>query len=144
MNFEEFSEIKSNSVNGIGFLRHYVIRPEDMFCQQFSGKMVETQRKDVTDKDIKILLTKFLWVVRMWAYHQIGIGPFLSLSKKDFGSKNKICSWKLLMQDLALGGLWMIVQIDESVISRAMHNRARVLTRRWVVGMYDVAAKVNI
>ncbi|KII61040.1 hypothetical protein RF11_14768 [Thelohanellus kitauei] len=67
----------------------------------------------------------------------------VSIAFKNFGSKNKICSWKLSMQDLALGGLLMIVQIDESVLSRAMHNRGRDLLRpqHWVVGMYDVAAK---
>ncbi|KII72218.1 hypothetical protein RF11_03754 [Thelohanellus kitauei] len=57
MNFGEFSEITSNSINAIGFLRHYGILPEDMFSQQCSGRMVEHQRKDVSDK---------IWIFRVF------------------------------------------------------------------------------
>ncbi|KII69242.1 hypothetical protein RF11_04015 [Thelohanellus kitauei] len=66
--------------------------------------------------------------------------------ENDIGKKNQICSWKLSTQNLILGGPGHIVQIDESVISRAMHNRGHDLLRpqRWVLGMYDAASKIGI
>ncbi|KII64284.1 hypothetical protein RF11_13006 [Thelohanellus kitauei] len=169
MDFDQFSQIASDPVSAIGFLRHYGILPEEKFCEGCSTKMAEHQRPDISDKitfvcitchskksirsgkileDSKLPLIRFLWVVRMWAYHQIGIEPFLSLSKTTSARKTKflreICSWKLSTQNLILGGPGHIVQIDESVISRAMHNRGHDLLRpqRWVLGMYDAASKV--
>ncbi|KII60786.1 hypothetical protein RF11_02646 [Thelohanellus kitauei] len=105
MDFEQFSQIASDPVSAIGFLRHYGILPEEKFCEGCSSKMAEHQRPDISDK---------------------------------------ICSWKLSTQNLILGGPGHIVQIDESVISRAMHNRGHDLLRpqRWVLGMYDAASKV--
>ncbi|KII65970.1 hypothetical protein RF11_15781 [Thelohanellus kitauei] len=57
-----------------------------------------------------------------------------------------ICSWKISTLDLKLGGPGRIVQIDESVISRAMRNRGHDLLRRprWVLGMYDATSKIGI
>ncbi|KII69081.1 hypothetical protein RF11_10635 [Thelohanellus kitauei] len=66
---------------------------------------------------------------------------------------DQICSWKISTIDLKLGGPGRIVQIDESVISRAMHNRGVIniilghdllRRQRWVLGMYDVTSKVRI
>ncbi|KII65103.1 hypothetical protein RF11_16129 [Thelohanellus kitauei] len=91
-----------------------------------------------------------MWVIRMWAYNQIGMGTFLSISPNTSAKWTKffrkICSWKISTIDLKLGGPGRIVQIDESVISRAMHNRGHDLLRRqrWVLGMYDVTSKIGI
>ncbi|KII65252.1 hypothetical protein RF11_14428 [Thelohanellus kitauei] len=91
----------------------------------------------------KVLITKFLWVVRMWAHNQLGIASFLSISLTTSAnmtkSFRKICSWKLSTHNLTSGGPEIIIQIDESVISRAMHNRGHDLLRpqRWVLGMYE-------
>ncbi|KII62328.1 hypothetical protein RF11_15318 [Thelohanellus kitauei] len=66
---------------------------------------------------------------------------------------DQICSWKISTLDLKLGGPGRIVQIDESVISRAMRNRGVIniilghdLLRRprWVLGMYDATSKIGI
>ncbi|KII67826.1 hypothetical protein RF11_05385 [Thelohanellus kitauei] len=53
--------------------------------------------------------------------------------ENDIGKKNHSCSWKLSPQNLTLCAPGQIVQIDESVISRAMHNRARTLTEFFVI-----------
>ncbi|KII66429.1 hypothetical protein RF11_02073 [Thelohanellus kitauei] len=171
MDFDAFCEIASDAVNSIGFLRHYGILPEEMLCEQCSQKMVEHQRNDISDKinfvcnrcntrksirsgsflkDCKVPIKKFLWVVRMWAHNQIGIASFLSISPTTSAnmtkSFRKICSWKLSTLNLTLGGPGIIIQIDESVISRAMHNRGHDLLRpkRWVLGMYEATSKIGI
>ncbi|KII71008.1 hypothetical protein RF11_13160 [Thelohanellus kitauei] len=50
MDVDTFSEIASDAVNWIGFLRHYGILPEEMLCEQRSQKKVEHQINDVFDK----------------------------------------------------------------------------------------------
>ncbi|KII74738.1 hypothetical protein RF11_00228 [Thelohanellus kitauei] len=111
MDSNAFCEIASDAVNSTGFLRHYGILAEEMLCEQCSQKMVEHQRNDISDK----------------AHNQIGIASFLSISPTTSAnmtkSFRKICSWKLSTLNLTLGGPGIIIQIDESVISRAMHNR---------------------
>ncbi|KII67300.1 hypothetical protein RF11_07723 [Thelohanellus kitauei] len=90
MDFETFFRIASDPVSAIGFLRHFGVFPEEKFCERCSSKMAEHQRPDISDKDSKLRLTRFLWEVRMWAYHQIGIGQFLSLSKTTSVKKTKL------------------------------------------------------
>ncbi|KII66917.1 hypothetical protein RF11_03584 [Thelohanellus kitauei] len=53
-------------------------------------------------------------------------------------------SFKLSTLNLTLCGPGIIINIDESVISRAMHNRGHYLLRskRWVLGMYEATSKV--
>ncbi|KII69455.1 hypothetical protein RF11_11101 [Thelohanellus kitauei] len=136
MDFEQFSQIASDPVSAIGFLRHYGILPEEKFCEGCSSKMAEHQRPDISDK-----------VFMGGSYVGIPSNRYRAVSvtfENDIGKKTQICSWKLSTQNLILGGPGHIVQIDESVISRAMHNRGHDLLRpqRWVLGMYDAASKV--
>ncbi|KII68959.1 hypothetical protein RF11_01523 [Thelohanellus kitauei] len=108
-------------------------------------KNVENQRNDVSDKDGNVPIRKFLWVVRMWAHNQILIASFLSISPTTSAKMTKSCrNVKLSTLNLTLGGPGIIIQIDESVISRAMHNRGHDLLRpkRWVLGMYEATLKL--
>ncbi|KII64122.1 hypothetical protein RF11_02549 [Thelohanellus kitauei] len=57
MDFDAFCEIASDTVNSIGFLRHYGILPEEMLCEQCSQKMVEHQRNDISDT---------VWIFRLF------------------------------------------------------------------------------
>lgn len=54
-----------------------------------------------------------------------------------------ICSWQLLQQPILLGGLNVVVQIDESLFVKAKYQRghAQYRPQRWVFGIYDTVAK---
>ncbi|KAE8746882.1 hypothetical protein FOCC_FOCC006302 [Frankliniella occidentalis] len=60
-----------------------------------------------------------------------------------------IASWKILeMPPRQLGGEGVIVQIDESVISKRKFNRGRGLRKtikeKWVLGIYDTQQKLGV
>ena len=52
---------------------------------------------------------------------------------------------KLLQVPMRLGSVGHVVQIDESVISRAKYHRGKQLFARpnWIFGIYDPVAKVG-
>ena len=56
-----------------------------------------------------------------------------------------ICSWKLTHLQITLGGVGIIVQVDESVMVKAKYHRGRNLNRRqqWVFGAYDTTSKLG-
>ena len=56
-----------------------------------------------------------------------------------------ICSWKLIQEPIKLGGIDIVVQIDESVIVKAKYNRGHALHRaqRWIFGIYDTNSKTS-
>lgn len=43
-----------------------------------------------------------------------------------------------------LGGLEVVIQGDESVISRRKYNRGRVVRGKWVLGLFDTTTKKSI
>ena len=54
-----------------------------------------------------------------------------------------ICSWQLLQQPIRLGGLNVVVQIDESLFVKAKYHLGHALYRpqRWVFGIYDTNSR---
>lgn len=59
-----------------------------------------------------------------------------------------IVSWKLLQPNQAnaflMGGPGHVVQIEESVITKRKYNRGRLVSEKWVIGIYDVTSKKGI
>ncbi|KII71918.1 hypothetical protein RF11_10394 [Thelohanellus kitauei] len=95
---------------------HWVSYGTMGFCQKRSVNDVlkngKPQRRDISDK------ARF-WNIRNFD-SQGYYGSFVCVH-----TIKSICSWKLSTQNLTLGDPGQIVQIDESVISRAMHNKDR-------------------
>ena len=54
-----------------------------------------------------------------------------------------VCSHWLVEHLQPIGGLGIIVEIDECLISRRKYNRGRMVPERWVFGAYDLSQKVG-
>lgn len=60
-----------------------------------------------------------------------------------YGYFQGICSKQLLKNPIKLGGSGVVVEIDESVISKMKHHRGRRIPQRWVFGGIDTASKIG-
>ena len=101
----------------------------------------------------KILQIIILWVLQIQpttAANLIGLNYHTVI--KFFQHLREICNWKFTKTPIILGGKSIdskriIVQCDESVITRAKYNRGRNLSkntkRPWVFGMYDTYRKIG-
>ena len=101
----------------------------------------------------KILQIIILWVLQI---QPTTAANLLNLDShtviRFFELLRKICNWKFTKTPIILGGKSIdgkriIVQCDESVITRAKYNRGRNLNkntkRPWVFGMYDTYRKIG-
>ncbi|KII62564.1 hypothetical protein RF11_05194 [Thelohanellus kitauei] len=91
--------------------------------------MVELQRPDISDKTHKVFMGGSYVGIPSDRYRADSV-----TFENDIAKKNNVYE----------RSTWQIVQIDESVISRAMNNRGHDLLRPqcWVLGMYYAASKM--
>ena len=94
-------------------------------------------------------ISKYIYLLYYWA-SQTSVriaSEHLAISEvtliNHFNFCRDICSWKLLQQPIRLGGLNIVVKIDESLFVKAKYNRGHALYRpqRWVFGIYDTTTK---
>lgn len=67
-------------------------------------------------------------------------------ASRYYSDFRNICSWKLVQQLLVLGGPGHVVEIDESMFSRAKYDVGHALhvPRQWIFGIYDPQTKQGI
>lgn len=74
--------------------------------------------------------------------HQIG---HVSVILPWFSYFRDVCSHDLVNNPIRIGGPGMVVELDESLFTKAKYHRSHALyaPQRWVFGMYDVARKIG-
>src|ERR1700733_2222190 len=170
MNLLEVNEICKEKLGVLHYLQSQKINHADVQCiacqhacslvkaaGKLAGYMWRCPRckhktsvlKDSFLERSKITPTTFLYLVYFWStktslmatVHPLGLSSKTVVDYYNYF--REICSWKLLNNQIQLGGPGLEVQIDESVFVKAKQNRGRNVRRRntWVFGAYDVARK---
>lgn len=65
---------------------------------------------------------------------------------QQYGFLRDICSWKLLQSEelMQLGGPGIIVQVDESVVTKRKYNKGRLIKQQWVIGLFDTTTRKGL
>ncbi|KAL3094657.1 hypothetical protein niasHT_023971 [Heterodera trifolii] len=101
-------------------------------------------------KDAHFDLRKGMWMAYCWA-----LGVLLHTQKQrirmnkrtliDWGNFFRgVCSRWLLDKPIRLGGLGLVIQIDESVLAKRKYHRGHRVREVWMFGLYDVHAGIGV
>lgn len=115
-------------------------------CPSHKGQKVPIRRGSFLHNH-NISLSDFIAIVYFWS-HDISLNSAVSmigLSKPTlidwYSYLRDVCSHKLLTTPIQIGGPGVIVEIDESVVSRRKYNRGHRVNERWVFGGIDNVTK---
>ena len=165
---EDVFDLKKDNLKCISFLQHVGLLPKTKDCEQCHTSMALKQM-NITDgcafrcykckKKVSIRKGTFfegaklsLWQVFFMMYvdiNDIGMSYDMLMKQAKISSRETICDWKNYIREIyieyfnmhrsPIGGIGVIVQIDESQICKRKYHRGRVLVNQsfWIVGGID-------
>lgn len=126
-------------------------RPSHKLKHAFVCKKCKTEYNILSDsyfQNIHLEIKHIFYIFWLWAAecNSITASNIINIPRNSIYQQYRflrdICSKNLLqMPDLILGGPGIVVQVDESVISRRKYHRGRVVKEKWVMGLYDTSTK---